>query len=105
MSFVVSAQCIDPWILEFVVLNITGNSLWENCILLDFYFRGLNVPRNQQKWNPTIIYDFTVVCITSVMRTILLYIRMEKATEPTRVAINQFTHAHENWYENCCIDD
>jgi hypothetical protein len=42
---VVSAQCIDPWILEFVVLNITGNSLWENCILLDFYFRGLNVPR------------------------------------------------------------
>jgi hypothetical protein len=52
MSFVVSAKCIDPWILEFMVLNITGNNLWENCILLDFYFRGLNVPRNQQKMEP-----------------------------------------------------
>ena len=61
--------------------------------------------KSAKKWNPTIIYDFTVVCITSVMRTILLCIRMEKATEPTRVAINQFTHAYDNWYENCFIDD
>ena len=26
--FVVSLKCIDPWILEFVVSNITGNSQW-----------------------------------------------------------------------------
>jgi hypothetical protein len=77
--------------------DFTGNSLWENCILLDFYFRGLNVPRNQQKWNPTIIYDFTVVCITSVMRTILLYIRMEKSSLSRRKQINhQYNSSRTN---------
>ena len=47
--FMVSTKCIDPWFLEFVVSNITGNSQWENCITLDFYFRGLSEPRNQRK--------------------------------------------------------
>ena len=35
-----STKCIDPWDLEFVALNTTGNNQWENCISLDFYFRG-----------------------------------------------------------------
>jgi hypothetical protein len=47
--FVVSTKCIDPWVLSFVVSNITDNNEWGNCIPLDFYFRGLNGPRNQQK--------------------------------------------------------
>jgi len=38
----VSKKYIDPWDLEFVVLNTTGNNRWENCISLDFYFHGLN---------------------------------------------------------------
>jgi hypothetical protein len=40
--FVVSAKCIDPWALEFVVSNTTGNNLWENCISLDFNFRSFS---------------------------------------------------------------
>ena len=44
---VVSTKCIDPWVLEFVVSNIKGNNQWENCISLDFYFRGLSGPRIQ----------------------------------------------------------
>ena len=44
--FMVSTKWIDPWDLEFVVLNITGNNQWENCILLDFYYHGLGRPRN-----------------------------------------------------------
>jgi hypothetical protein len=47
--FVVSTNCIDPWVLEFVLSNITGNNQWENCISLDFYFHGLSGPRNQRK--------------------------------------------------------
>ena len=50
--FVVSTKCIDPWVLEFVVSNITGNNQWENCILFDFNFRGLSGPRNPQKLEP-----------------------------------------------------
>jgi hypothetical protein len=34
----VSTKCNDPWVLEFVVSNITGNNQWGNCISLDFYF-------------------------------------------------------------------
>jgi hypothetical protein len=45
---VVSTKCIDPWDLEFVVLNTTGNNQWENCILLNFYFRGLGRPKKYQ---------------------------------------------------------
>jgi len=47
--FVVSTKCIAPWVLEFVVSNITGNNQWENCISLDFNFRFLSRPRNQRK--------------------------------------------------------
>jgi hypothetical protein len=36
-------------ILEFVVSNITGNTQWENCILLDFSFRGLSEPLNPRR--------------------------------------------------------
>ena len=49
---VVSTKCIDPWVLKFVVLNTTDNSPWENCISLDFYFRGLSGPRDQRKSEP-----------------------------------------------------
>jgi hypothetical protein len=35
---VVSTKCIDPWVLEFVVSNITGNNQWEYCISLDLIF-------------------------------------------------------------------
>jgi hypothetical protein len=37
----VSTKCIDPWVLDFVVSNITGNNQWENGISVDFYFCGL----------------------------------------------------------------
>ena len=47
--FVGSTKCIDLWVLEFVVLNITCNNQWENCIWLDFYSCGLSVPRNPQE--------------------------------------------------------
>ena len=47
--FVVSTKCIDPWVLEFMVSNITGNNQLGNCISLEFHFRGLNWPRNQRK--------------------------------------------------------
>jgi hypothetical protein len=50
--FVVSTKYIDPWDLEFMVSTITGNNQWENCILLDFYFRGLSGPQNQRKLEP-----------------------------------------------------
>jgi hypothetical protein len=33
-----------------VISNITGKNQWENCISLDFYFRGLSGPQNQQKF-------------------------------------------------------
>ena len=32
-----------------MISNITGDNQWENCISLDFYFRGLSGQRNQQK--------------------------------------------------------
>jgi hypothetical protein len=38
--FVVSTKRIDPWVLEFMVSNTTGNNQWENCISLDFYSLG-----------------------------------------------------------------
>jgi hypothetical protein len=38
--------------LLFVVSNITSNNQWENCISLDFYFRGLSGPQNQRKLEP-----------------------------------------------------
>jgi hypothetical protein len=28
--FMVSTKINDPWVLEFMVLNITGNNPWEN---------------------------------------------------------------------------
>jgi hypothetical protein len=48
----VSTKCIDPWVLEFVVSNTTGNNQWENCISLDFEFCGLKEPRNPRKLEP-----------------------------------------------------
>jgi len=42
--FLVSTKCIDPWVLKFVVSNTTDNSQWENCISMDFNFRGLSEP-------------------------------------------------------------
>ena len=54
--FVVSTKCIDLWVLEFVVLNITDNNQWENSMSLDFNSRGLSVPRNPPKIrNPRLI--------------------------------------------------
>jgi len=47
--FVVSTKCIDPWVLEFVVSNTTGNNQCENCISLVFKFRGLSEPRNPRR--------------------------------------------------------
>jgi hypothetical protein len=38
--------------------NITDKNRWENCISLDFDFRGLSGPQNQQKLEPTINNDF-----------------------------------------------
>jgi hypothetical protein len=35
--------------LLFVVSKITRNNQLENCISLDFYFRGLSGPQNQRK--------------------------------------------------------
>jgi len=50
LLFVDTNYCgIDPWVLEFVVSNITGNNQWKNCISLDFNFRGLSDPRNPRK--------------------------------------------------------
>ena len=43
---------IDPWVLEFVVSNITDKNQWENCNSLDFNFRSLSEPRNQRKLEP-----------------------------------------------------
>ena len=52
----VSTKGIDPWVLEFMVSNITGNNQWENYVLCDFNFRGLqknvNEPRNPRKLEP-----------------------------------------------------
>jgi hypothetical protein len=57
---VVSNICCDSWVLEFMVSNITCNNKWENCISLDFDFRGFSGPRNQQKLDPH-NNDFTVI--------------------------------------------
>jgi hypothetical protein len=43
---VVSAKYIDPWNLEFVVSNIIANNQLENCISLDFHFRGQEISEN-----------------------------------------------------------
>ena len=48
----VSTECSDLWVLEFVVSNTTGNNEWENCISLDFDIRGLSEPRNPRKIEP-----------------------------------------------------
>jgi len=32
--FVVSTKFIDPWVLEFVISNTTGNGRWEIVYLL-----------------------------------------------------------------------
>ena len=58
--FVVSMKCIDPWVLEFVVSNITGNNQWENCISLDFNVRVFSERQNPRKLEPRINNDFTV---------------------------------------------
>jgi hypothetical protein len=47
--FVVSTKYIDPWVLEFVVSNITGNNQRENYISLNFNFCDLSEPRNPRK--------------------------------------------------------
>ena len=49
LEFVVYTKCIDSWDLEIVVSNTTGNNHWENCISLNFNFRGLIALRNQRK--------------------------------------------------------
>ena len=41
LIFMVSTKCIDTWVLIFMVSNTTGNNQWENCISLDFNFRGV----------------------------------------------------------------
>ena len=58
--FVFSTKCIDPRVFKFVVLNLTGNNQWENCISLDSNLLGLSGPWNQWKLEHTIKNDFTV---------------------------------------------
>ena len=41
---------IFSWFLQNAL--ITGNDQWDNSISFDFYFRGLNEPRNQRKLEP-----------------------------------------------------
>jgi len=50
--FVVSTECIDSWVLEFVVSKTAGNNQWENCNSMDFNFRCLSEPRNPRKLEP-----------------------------------------------------
>jgi FixJ family two-component response regulator len=50
--FVFSTKGSDPRVLEFVVLNVTDNYQWKNCIFLDICFRGLSGPHNQRKLEP-----------------------------------------------------
>ena len=50
--FMVSTKCIDPQVLEFVLSNTTCSNKWENCISLDFNFRGISEPRNPRKIEP-----------------------------------------------------
>ena len=49
---VVSTKCSDPWILEFLVSNTTGNNQWENCISLDCNFLDFSEPQIPQKLEP-----------------------------------------------------
>jgi len=41
---VVSIKYIDPWALECMVTNVTGNNQWGNCFPLDVYVRDLSGP-------------------------------------------------------------
>jgi hypothetical protein len=50
--FVVSAKYIDPWVLEFVLSNYTGNNQWGKCVSLDFNFWALIEVRNPRKCEP-----------------------------------------------------
>jgi hypothetical protein len=51
-NFRVFYKSSDPRVLEFVVLNVTDNYQWKNCIFLDICFRGLSGPHNQRKLEP-----------------------------------------------------
>ena len=52
-KFVFSTKCSDPYVLEFVLSNITSNNQWENCILLDYKLQeGLSEPLNPRKLDP-----------------------------------------------------
>lgn len=44
---VVSAKCLDPRVLQFVVSNITCNSQWDNCVSFDFSLLRVSEP-----WHP-----------------------------------------------------
>lgn len=55
--FVVSTKGRDPWVLEFMVSHVTDSNQWESWILLDFFFRGLSEPRNQQRLHNVDPYD------------------------------------------------
>jgi len=48
----VSTKCIDPWVLEFVASNNTGNNQWENSISLDFNVSGLSGPQHPRRLEP-----------------------------------------------------
>ena len=50
--FMVSTKCIDPWVLEFMASNTTGNNQWGNSISLDFNVSGLSGPQNPRKLEP-----------------------------------------------------
>ena len=62
---------------EFMVSNDTGNSEWENCISLDFYFRGLSGP-----WNPWKIRTPRLIMISQNMgfhfRQVSLFVNIRK---------------------------
>jgi hypothetical protein len=58
LIFVVFTKFSDPWVLEFVVSNPTGNSRLENCISLDFHFHGMS-DNNLFMWNVILLFGWS----------------------------------------------
>jgi hypothetical protein len=46
---VISTKCSAPWVLEFVVSSIIGDSQWENCISLDINFQSNFIYKQNQQ--------------------------------------------------------
>lgn len=60
---VISTKCIDPWVLDIVVSNTTGNNQWGNYISLDYIFCGLSEQRKKKsrKLERMTNNDFSVI--------------------------------------------